>query len=453
MSYLMKKIVSASVLAAIVSANAYAGDDIKVTLGGRIDTQAGVVNEKSNYRHTNPTDVTSPQLRPNGIVTDTKLDIKIDATSDKGFTYGGLIRLNGDNSKSTSDSTAVSDRTFVYIQSNKFGRVEAGNMPGVGALLESDIDNFDVGTYGVNGYWGSWNFNRTTKGSDVGNLVYNYTNSQTLSAPFRNAEYAGTQFIKFPNLPSFYATPYYSNAPKVNYFTQFANLVTAGISFIPDMDSHGTTSGLSLKNTVTQSDFNERKNPASFRDVFSAGVRLEKAYGDYNAKLTATGETGKAKSATLKNLRAYEVGTMLGYKTFKLGASYGNWGKSLTLKQSLINNRKVRQDYWTAGFGQVFESWGYSVTHMESKKAGGLEIMTTLPYEASGVATLLSSQTGQAYVVDTRCNKFDNTVLDIDYKVAEGMKVYGAFSRYHFFESNGNKNRGGILMVGTRLLF
>lgn len=425
---------------------ANAADDVKVTLGGRMDTQAGFVNEKARYQHVNPNDSTSPLMRSNGIITDTKIDVNIDAKSDKGFTYGGLIRLNADNSKSTSDSSAVTDRTMMYVQSNKFGRIEAGNMPSAGALLESDVDNFDVGTYGVNGYWGSWNYNRTSKGSSLA----------TLGSDFGAIEYAGFQFIRFPNLPSFYATPYYSNAPKISYFAKALDVLTAGISFIPDMDSHGTTAGLSLKNNVTEADFNERKNPASFKDIVSGGIRFEKSFGDYSVKLTATGETGRAKSYLLRNLKAYEVGTMLGYKSFKLGASYGDWGKSLTLRKSPIQGRKVRQDYWTAGFGQVFESWGYSVTRMESKKAGGLEILSTLPYGPAAQAgnALANNLNGyQSLIVDTRCNRFDNTVLDVEYKLAQGIKLYSGYSTYQFKESNGNKNKGHVLMLGSRLLF
>ena len=90
------------------------------------------------------------------IVTDGRININIDSKDEGDFKYGGLLVLNANPSDSTTGEKGLVSRDMIYVQHNKFGRLEAGNYYGAGGMFEMTPTNFAKAGYGVHGYWSSW---------------------------------------------------------------------------------------------------------------------------------------------------------------------------------------------------------------------------------------------------------------------------------------------------------
>lgn len=432
-------------ISVLMASSALAAEAPKVRIEGRMDVQAGVVNQKSEFQNSIPSDPASGQkMSTGGVVNDTKLDIHVDGKVSKDFTYGGMIRLHADTSVATNKEGAVADKTMVYIQHEKIGRLEAGNMPGAGGLFEMDTVNLAKGSWGVEGFTSQWITDRTKRTTEIFSRNTGIGTIAALVGGFKDTR--SIEMIISPNLPTNYSGHYYSDAPKVNFFTKPLKELTLGVAFIPDMDSAGTIRGQASR-TGGPVDSERSSNPATFKNIISGGFVYEnKFYKDFGIKTGLTGELGKAKLSYVNDLRAYEAGMMLSYKELKIGATVGSWFDSLTLKQKTTGGRHG-SNYFTLGASHQIDKLGYSLTYLNSRKAGGIEILGKQITDV--FAPLVSAQD----FADTRYNKFNNVVLDVDYKLAPGMLPYASFSSFRFKESTGAKDSGYVALIGTRLLF
>jgi hypothetical protein len=333
--------------------------------------------------------------------------------------------------------TTFGNQGMIFVESDKIGRLEIGATPGAHSILEMDIDNFGVGTYGVGGFWSTWLNDK----SDKFNNAYRAASSLIATASVQSV-----QFIESPYIGSNYSGNYYSDAPKVNFFTIPVKNMVVALSYIPDLDSHGSIAGMSNYNTVSSTD--TRNNPTTFRNIFGAGVSYEHPINkDTSLKVTAVGEAGTSKNSNLHDLRSGEIGAMLSYKNIKIAATAGNGFKTWTLKDNPTPGRKVVAKYLSLGISQSFDNFAYSVTHFRSRKAGGLEPVYQRILENVGAITSIAS------ITDTAENKLQNTVFDVDYTIASGVKIYAGQSFFRFKESNGALDKGYVTMVGTRILF
>jgi hypothetical protein len=437
--------------AAITPIHSYATEAPKVTLGGRLDTQAFAVDSKKPYQYINPASPSSEGIASHyGFVQDTKLDIKVEGKINNSYTYGTFIRLNADTSQSVTKETTLGNKTMVYFQSDKFGRLEAGNTPGAGALLEMDTVNIYHGSFGVNGYTAAVIGDRTVRVSSIYNTVNGILAAfsqpalkQINSRPF--------EFIITPNLPTNYSGQYYSDAPKVNFFTKPFEWLTAGISFIPNLDSSGTVANRAPINGGPRD--SARSNlPATFKHIVSGGFIIDKKItNDFGIRSGLSGEYGKAKLNYAHDLKALEAGLMFTYKTVQIGGSYGNWFDSLTLKNG-YGGGKHKADYFMLAAGQNLKPFGYSVTYLNSRKAGGVELAGKKLVDGLAAA-FGSSPIPLSSFTDKASNKFQHVVLDVEYKAAEGLTPYLAVSHYRFNGSTGEKDRGYVGLLGTRLVF
>jgi predicted porin len=446
-NYMKNFLLVSTLIAAPILANA--AEAPKVKLGGRMDTMAGYVNQEKKYRTTNPS-LPENKLHKGAIVNDTTLDINIDGKTTQGLKYGGLIRLHADTSTATNKETSLGDKTMVFMQHDKIGRLEVGNMPGAGGLFEMDLTFFNRGTWGVDGFWSQWVTDRTFRTTNIANK--SILSSQTdLRQKLRSFETRGVEFVASPNLPSNYSGNHYSDAPKASFFTKPITNLTLGISFIPDMDSTGTISGIAGKNTGPVFDAERASNPPSFKDIVSGGMMYDiDASKDVKIRTSLVGEVGRAKNLLIRDLSAMEAGLVFIYKEkLKFAGSYGNWGKSLTLKNP-VAGAKQKAEYWTAGIGYEYEKIGTSLTYMGSKKAGGIEAITTQPALA---AAFQGGLLNKSEFSDFKTNDLRNIVLDVDYKLAPGFLPYVGISNFEFKESTGSKDKGFVFMGGTRLLF
>lgn len=440
-----------SLLIGLIPAVSIALEPAKVKLNGRLDTMAGYVKEGRGYRNTNPTQPdTSDKFHNGAIVNDTNIDIHIDGKTTKDFSYGGFIRLHADVSNATNGETTFGDKTMLYVQHEKIGRLEGGNTPGAGGLFEMDVPFFDVGTWGIDGFWSQWVGQRTKKYYSTIFPLAQFFPSLDLNANSR-----GFEFITGPNLLSNYSGNFYSDAPKINFFTKPVTGLTLGVAYIPDMDSHGTISGVAFKNSGP-TDSGRKNYPATFKEIISGGGTYETKFNtDYTIKVGLVGEIGKAKSPIVRDLKAMEADLALSYKQFKVTASYGNWWRSLMLKTPSPNS-KHKAEYWTVGFGQQLDKLSYAFTFMHSKKAGGLEALAS---EHPNINTAILSDYGT--------NKFNLGCIDIDYKLAQGFSPYIGVAIFQFKEASGkvatgltttqdvprHTDTGYVIMAGTRLMF
>lgn len=460
-----------TILLLFISKLATAIEVPKITIEGRIDTQAGFVkdkrknfgnsyqlNDSGNFEPILP--ITSIKRKSNmyGIVNDVNFDFKIDGKYNADLTYGGFIRLHGDTSIATNHEIYIGDKAMIYLQHDKIGRFEAGNTPSAAGLFEIDTVNLGRGTYGIEGFWSQWVQDRSIRTSKVFNNPQMVFMDMSLAQVLEHAGFGGEkdtrslEFIVSPNLLSNYSGHYYSDAPKFNFYTKPISQLTVGISFTPDMDSAGTVKNIAPRNAGPQDD--RRGNPATFRNIISGGFMYEsKIYDKLSIKTGIAAEYGKAKLNYVTNLRSYEAGVALTYENIRLGGTYGSWLDSLSLKDKVDGARHGSQ-YYTIGINHQIEKFGYSIGFMQSKRAGGIEILgyqiVNDPNLSSAIAHTNISKKSFA---DPKMNRFQNIAFDVDYKLVNGFLPYAGISFYNFKESYGAKDKGYVMLIGTRITF
>jgi len=421
----MRNKLLASLLVFLTPAVSTALEPAKVKLTGRVDTMAGYVKESNSYRNINPADPTSDKFHKSAIVNDSQLTLNIDGKAMTDFSYGGFIRLHTDASQATNNELTFGDKTMIYVQHEKVGRLEGGNMPGAGGLFEMDVPLFEVGTLGVDGFWSQWVGQRSKK-------YYTSIYPINLDSTVRSR---GFEFIIAPDLPSNYSGNYYSDAPKLNFFTRPVTGLTLGLAYIPDLDSHGTITGVALK-TNGPTDPDRAKNPATFKQIFSGGGTYEtKFYTDYSVKVGLTGELGKAKKSMINDLKAMEVDIALKYKDFKVTSSYGNWYSSFTLKNKVPNSKR-KAEYWTLAFGQEIGKFRYALGFMHSARAGGIEALASKETLPASVGPFPVVQL-PILLADYGTNKLNMGTIDVDYNLAKGFTPYLGLAIFQFKESSG----------------
>ncbi|MBS0236015.1 MAG: porin [Proteobacteria bacterium] len=435
-------------LSLVLPGIAYAGQvggAPKVTIEGRMDTTWGLRHQNAPYDRMysfTPGYTISPDLRDHAIVNDTKIDIKVNSPEDCEIAYGGLIRLNADTSTATSGEDSIADKTMFFVQSNRFGRIEGGNYPGAGAMFEMDISTYAKAGYGVEGFWLKWM-------NDVALVVLPGPTPVLLSG------LSGFRYLASPNLPSNYSGLFYSDAPKLTYYTKPLDDLTIGVSYIPDLDSTGTVVGIAplTGGPVDSQRFALGYRP-TYRNIISGGAQYKKKLADWVFTMNVAGEIGSAKKYRntdyIRDLRAYEVGGIVSYKTYSAGATYGNWGKTGTYRAQFPGT-KQGASYWTLTASQQMEKLGYSLTYIHSRRAGGLE----------GVGSQLTNNSAPFFTPlqlpefsDTSDNRMKALSFGAQYLVAPGLLPYTEVTGFRFSSAAETpSNHGYVWLTGIRMNF
>lgn len=399
----MKKILP--VLLAFGAVQAHAAETApKVTVGGYLDTQVGTIQQKSQFQHLNPGDLTTSKRQSSAIVNDTKIDFKISAESKHGFKYGGRIRLNADTSSPASDNDdSIADKTMIFVES-KFGRLEGGAYDSASKQMQVSANSIATISDGIDGYVPKW------LGKDINNKGM------------------GTRYIIWPELLINCDCLSYTN--KVTYFTPKVYGFSAGVSYSPDNAVHGT---------ISKARSIPKRENANFRDIFDVGVNYDYKYKDIEYKFGVIGQFGKAKNLDVarKDLKTYEVGAVVTYKGLSLAGSYSDWGKSAT-PVVRDTKKKYGSKYWTAGAAYEYSNFKTSLTYMQSYRAN--------VFSANAPSSVAQHDRGH--------NKAQFAVLGFDYKLAPGFIPYAEVAHFRFRDSNGvPANRGQVYLAGTRLKF
>jgi hypothetical protein len=461
----MKKLACFSILFSLLTSSSIAAQAPTIKLGGRIETFIGYRKLSNDYSEKIEDRIGFSFFVPNGqinnaaIVNDTKIDINIDGISDSGYKYGGLIRLHGDTSLATNEEDGNADKVMFYLQNDKIGRVEAGNYPGSAAMFEMDSSNVAKAAYGVDGYWSKWVHDVTYVNLSTFPLINPLFTVAGVTGIKRISNLMGYKFLVTPNLPSNYSGYYYSDAPKLTFYTQPIPELTVGITYIPDLDSTGSIATIAGRESgpTDPSRFAMNYRP-TFRDIWSGGLQYKTDIRDFKVKASIVGEVGKAKkyfgTDIVRDLKAIEAGFTIGYEEYAIAASYGSWFNTATYRKK-FDGTKQKSHYWTLGFSQTMDKFGYSITYMKSLKAGGLEAI------GNQIQMILLKQANPSAVPfedvnfsDRSYNKFTNLSLGAEYKLAPGLLPYAEASFFRMKDSIApTNNNGAIYLTGLRLTF
>jgi hypothetical protein len=358
---------SALVGAALLAVVAHA-EDPKVVVGGVVNFQAAHVKEDNDAGK-----------RSHTFRNDTEVSFAVKGKADNGLGYGAVVDLEGDVSADQANQGVNASRTYTFLDGT-FGKIEMGSNNGASETLAVEADTIARATGGVKGAW---------------------TNFATPT---------GANFISTPALPTEHGSTAAfgdnstNTATKLTYYSPRAYGVQAGLSFTPDTKERGQ-----IVNRI---------KTGGFSDVLGLGLNYQNTFNEVGVEAAFTGEAGKAHTAGVEDLRAWNAGVSAAYRGFSLAGSYGDWNDS-------GNANNQNSDYYTLGGAYDFGAFGASVNWLKSKA------------EVAGAK-----------------NRFSNVVLGADYRLAPGLTPYAEVS---FFDANAagaaSDNDGTILLLGTELAF
>lgn len=385
----------ASALAAGMASTALANGPT-VTLGGNIDTTFGVVKQEGLYKHIDA-DENKGLHNSHALVNDVKLHVKVDGKAENGLGYGGVIKINANTSDSKDTlinydkaQAGIAEQTMTYVE-GMFGRFEVGNYTGATHAMQVGATNFARGAGAEEArFW----YNRT----DASNYL------EAADLPTNNLAAVGAKGV---------------NAAKVTYYSPSFSGFKIGLSYVPDIDVHGTVASASEVNKGSGS----TDEFSNVKDIFEGGIQYDGKFDQVGFKAALLGQSGKSKSSNTRDLAAYETGLAVNYMGFTFGGSYGSYDKSLTTKGQKVAPTK----YWTIGAAYGYGPMGTSLTYTETKKGSGAK----------------------------SSNKLKNVSLGVDYKLADGFMPYAEVS--HFSMNDGvsatKDNKGTVFLLGTNLMF
>lgn len=374
----MKKILlgTTGLVAVALLATAASADTPKVTLGGFSDFQAGWTSDDKDAN-----------TRSQAFRNDNEITVKVDGKTAGGLGYGAEIDLEADTTTDADSQGTNASRTFTYLEGN-WGRVELGDKESVAATMRVDASTLAAATGGINGAWTYF-----VNGASAAGFI---TTSKLVS------EHGDV--TKFGDESTY-------NATKVSYYSPKFSGFQLGVSYAPSLDSRGQT--------FSRAD-NGGAGFANLENVWDFGLSYEGTFSGVKLAAAGTYEHANAETNTSEDVRAWNLGALVGYQGWSLAASYGDWDDS--------NNSNGFDDsnYWTLGLGYTTGPIGLSATYIDSEFAAST----------------------------TTENDFNNLVLGAEYKLAAGLTPYAEVSFYDF-DSVGTTydNSGTTIILGTQVAF
>lgn len=279
------------------------------------------------------------------------------------------------------------DQIF-FANEGELGKFEFGNNQAVNQKMKVGPARFSAGAGGINGKYIE-NIAMPMMRGNTSNLCNSSTNYSAIcgnnlpkfillaQSPIGHGGYAKGFYAKpfdnsYVNYNGSLSRDYslsYSNyfrsikddsfdgvedATKINYYSPRIKGLKFGISYAHNLSDIGFTTKYKEASMID--------DKIGLHDVVSAGVNYQSEIDNLDYKISATAEKGITKNPNLNNLFAYDLGVELSYFGFDLGASYGNWGKSLQSKYE----SKISANYYTFGFGYAIGPIKASVTNIKS---------------------------------------------------------------------------------------
>ncbi len=432
-----------------------AENGVEVQIGGSLDVQYGSVSQNKDMK--NPAKINGAVIgggqddinkmringkfkekTDNGLANNTKLKFGI-KKKDAGcnIEYGGNIEINADVSQTSSFGKNIANKTVIYTQGD-FGRVEMGSYDGAGNSLRISGLTLAKATGGIDGDYINW-------------------------IPFRavsksNGYVMNSLFLSDPYLP--YSTDHSKKSNKITYYTPNFNGLSVGISYIPDTDIKGT-----VAETI-------QFRTGGYKNVVDGGVRYKQKFDNgFEIAGSAIAEFGQAKDVSLdadsafnpvfkqgstlkrENLQAWELGAQIGYKGLALAGSYGDWGKSGSIKEAKDANgadrnykmKNKKTQFWTLGASCTADKFGASVTYMNSQRGNG---SVTSLYDYLNLANIKAD-------AESGKNTMEAVSLGFEYKVMPGLMPYAELTKFSYKTKikDITSNDGSVFIAGVKISF
>lgn len=323
----MKKLLlGSSMLAAVAFAASAQADTPKITVGGVIDWQVGVMSDDGDANQ-----------RSQAFRNDTEINFNVDGKADNGLGYGAVIVLEADVTADADGEGTNAAKTFIYLDGS-WGRVEMGSNVSASEALSVDAGSIARATGGIDGDWYYF-------ANNIGGVDYIATPDSPLEY---NAWLGG------------YGNEATQNTNKVSYYTPRWSGFQLGVSYAPnDVDSGQAVTRADNRAVVPMADGSNRSR---VENVFYGAVNYEGAWDQVGIEAAAGFERGDAETAAYEDLMAWNAGVKLSYMGFSVAGSYGDWSDSLTLNTANLDDF----DYWTLGGAYEFGPYGISVTYLTS---------------------------------------------------------------------------------------
>ncbi len=379
----------------------------KISIGGSVNLQYGVVQQGETFRYELGQENTGKSIAQNGIVNNaTEIEFNVDGKLHSSYgntNYGGVIVLNADTHLEDDDFTG--DKAYVYLQNKGVGRFEVGSGGSVIKTMVVSANSLAAAAGGINGVQQKWINTRNADGTKYGNI-----------------------FIKWPELAM--RCDGITNGNKFTYYTPQYSGFSAGVSYSPDYSARGTVAAFRNVKRDANSDFN---------NVFDLGVKYEGTFSDVGFKIGLVSQIGHAKKdTTVRNdMAAWELGGRLDYKNFAVATSFADWGKSGTPKER-VGGAKYGAKYWTLGGKYHYNGSNFSVTYFNGKRAN----------------VFLTQDLAVNAIHEKGFNKNQYLSFGADYSLAPGLMPYAELTTFkHNRYGSSNNNKGHIMIVGTKVYF
>ncbi|MFM7557366.1 MAG: hypothetical protein ACKO46_02195, partial [Alphaproteobacteria bacterium] len=327
------------------------------------------------------------------------------------------------------------DQFFGYFE-NEFFKFEIGNYLAVNQKMKQGPARFARGAGGINGKY--LEYVNLPVFSNQNNLCKNLIDN------FACQNFIQPKFILLAQSPighGGYATGFYGQDYSNNYNgkiklsdfnkNNFRSLKDDSFEGLEDALKFSFYSqkindfqfGFSLTPKSANQGFTTKTAPASqdnkIRNIYSFGVNYNADFDNLNVALSSTAEYGKSQkfqNISKENLLAYDFGGSLSYFGFKIGSSFGSWGKSLNAKNGNYScnydeNKNLSSQNCANNFANKFSNSYYFTSGL------GYEIG---PIKAS-ITSLSSNFQGNKYFVKS---------FGIDYKIQKNLISYLEFTNF-----------------------
>jgi len=404
-----------------------------------LNNTAGSANDSDAYR-------LNYQKNNVNFVNNSEIHLKLNEINEFDTKFGVDLDLETAFSDGTNNEAFNVDKAYIFGES-KFGKFEIGNNIGANQAMKVGAANLARGAGGINGKYLEYinlpilaNSNQgvnqigncagfTVSGSNVTPVGSNCANIKLPKfilipqSPISHGGYAQGFYNKVDDNDYSSTSQFSSNqssdgsfgtlesATKISYYSPKISGLQIGASFTPNTGNSGGSEYFSgnVNNDV--------------KDVVSWGLNYANDFDNIGFVMSFTGENGKIEQNAIDNLsrhdlNSYDIGLMASYFGFTIGASYGNWGNSLTPKSGIYScqynpnvtiaaqNCNLSSDrpfdsakYYSAGLAYKIGPVAFSTTHLAS---------------------------------EFQNNEYVATSIGLDYKISKGLMPYLELTKFNF---------------------
>lgn len=453
----MKKILLTST-ALVLATSVASADAPMVKVGGTVDARIASVDQKDLYKNisddgTSLTGYDSHHTESTKMSTEASVTVEAMGKADNGIEYGSEIKFDIDTSVGATSYKDAEENDVtntyhdgksvrlhhanVYVKSG-MGHVALGGTKSAAHSLKVVAPSIATGG-AVDGDWTNY------VNMEVGRVIHEGNEGLDITAAGTADDYEAARYLTGDVLPTDANTASkYSN--KIAFYTPKMSGFQAGVSYGLDTNNYGGHTAFASKYS------SDPTHPAGVRNNVSVAASYEHQMNDMLAQFSVAGEFGDTKNtqgATTKfrDVKAFEVGASVCADEFKLGGTYGSWGKSLNHKDVTanantagieINERNNSKGYfWTLGATYVNGPVSLGANYYASKLQGN-------KVRTFGLAAEYALAEGLTTYAEANFFKLTPKATGV-YQVA-GTAVPNAAAL-------AAKNDGSVFLLGTKVNF